>query len=950
MPRRVTTCSLLCAVAFGLYVRSAAAQGPAGFVESFESPTASWRDVGGNVRYRVEVHERAGVGAHSGASCEYVQLTAGANGRTIYLSHDAGNAPIIAELRPSVWLRSDRSGIELAARVVLPRTLEPNTRQPVTTLVAGTRYTQAGDWQKLEVADVPTLLERQTRILRAQLRSDVDTREAYIDRLLLNVYAGEGRTQVWIDDLEIAGYVPPPGRDGFALASNSARGPIAPADFKRTTIELNGTVLLADGRPIFPRIIEHRGETLAFLRERGFNTVRVAATPTPEMLAEASRLGLWLVAPPPRPAGLETPAGPPTPLAELGPEFGPILAWDLGRGLTSRDLEISRRWADQLRRADSQRARPLTCSAATDVRSYSRIVDLMCFQRTTLATSFELADYGTWLREMARLTRPGTPLWTTVDTQPAVELREQATMLAPGSPSEIELDADQIRLVVYTALAGGARGICFASRTPLDSSDRATRARAAALELMNLELSLVEPWLAGGSVVENIQGVSGQPPGTPAQPVAPQDRAKVQVEGQLQVALPDVHGVVLQTDKARLLMPLWSPRGGQFVPTAAAGNNVVFVVPGVPESIEVYEVTPGGLRPLRCQRTKGGLRVSLDELGMTTQVVMTQDGLVVNSLTRRLAETSRRAADLQRELALERFQFVAAIDQQLAMIGHPAPNSAEALQRARAALQASDASLATGDVRSAYVNARRALRPLHTLARAHWQQAAKALGSPIVGPLALTFGTLTDHWQFVETLRAARWGANQLAEGQFEDLNAMQAAGWQHFQHAPDGVHTDAELSPAARHTGALSLRLAARATNEQAAGGLIESAPVWITSPSVPATAGQWFRISGWVYVPEPVGGSIDGLLIMDSLGGEALAERIGETAAWQPFTLVRAAPRAGPLSVTIALTGLGEAWIDDVAITPLLARDASASPPAELPAPATGQRPPQFQVPIPR
>jgi hypothetical protein len=77
-----------------------------------------------------------------------------------------------------------------------------------------------------------------------------------------------------------------------------------------------------------------------------------------------------------------------------------------------------------------------------------------------------------------------------------------------------------------------------------------------------------------------------------------------------------------------------------------------------------------------------------------------------------------------------------------------------------------------------------------------------------------------------------------------------------------------------------------------------------------------------------------------MDSFGGEALAERIGETSAWQPFTLIRAAPRAGPLSVTIALTGLGEAWIDDVTITPLLAPGQSAQlgvQGSELPAPTS-------------
>ena len=46
----------------------------------------------------------------------------------------------------------------------------------------------------------------QVRVLRLQLGPGVDAREAYVDQVLLNVYGGPGTTNVWIDDLEIAGY------------------------------------------------------------------------------------------------------------------------------------------------------------------------------------------------------------------------------------------------------------------------------------------------------------------------------------------------------------------------------------------------------------------------------------------------------------------------------------------------------------------------------------------------------------------------------------------------------------------------------------------------------------------------------------------------------------------------------------------------------------------------
>ena len=61
---------------------------------------------------------------------------------------------------------------------------------------------------------------------------------------------------------------------------------------------------------------------------------------------------------------------------------------------------------------------------------------------------------------------------------------------------------------------------------------------------------------------------------------------------------------------------------------------------------------------------------------------------------------------------------------------------------------------------------------------------------------------------------------------------------------------------------------------------------------------------------------GSVDGLLIYDSLAGPALAERMDATVGWQEFTLFRATGPATEVRVTFVLSGLGEAWIDDVTI----------------------------------
>lgn len=95
-----------------------------------------------------------------------------------------------------------------------------------------------------------------------------------------------------------------------------------------------------------------------------------------------------------------------------------------------------------------------------------------------------------------------------------------------------------------------------------------------------------------------------------------------------------------------------------------------------------------------------------------------------------------------------------------------------------------------------------------------------------------------------------------------------------------------------------------------------IDRAPVWITSSPVPVRQGQIARVHGWVFVPTPLTGTQEGLLVFDSIAGPELGERIAATHGWREFSLYRAVPQNGELTITFALTGVGEVWIDDVGV----------------------------------
>ena len=96
------------------------------------------------------------------------------------------------------------------------------------------------------------------------------------------------------------------------------------------------------------------------------------------------------------------------------------------------------------------------------------------------------------------------------------------------------------------------------------------------------------------------------------------------------------------------------------------------------------------------------------------------------------------------------------------------------------------------------------------------------------------------------------------------------------------------------------------------------------INSPSVRLPPGTLVRISTWMSLPGTITTSVDGALFYDSAGGEPLAVRQTDSISWRKYTLYRRVPSSGTIHVTLALTGIGTAYFDDVRIEPLTADSA--------------------------
>lgn len=867
----------------------------------FEVREPAWVKGTADASFRELVHDITDATAHTGQYSEHLQITS-ERGNYIHYYYPTSRAPLTDDLSVSFWVKANRPGLQLLARLVLPKERNPNNLdEPLTTLLRGDLYQPVSRWQRLELRRPAKLAGQQQQLMRAQLKRDVDFADAYIDRLLLNVYAGPGLTEVWIDDLEIG-----PVLEATPFRVTSRPVPpvklLVPEDTPRKSsrnalVELDRGQLLVNHKPFFFRGIRHSDTPLETLREAGFNTVWVDSTASPALLDEAATLGLWIV--PTLPVSAKDPA-----LASADglhqqitrfQERDNILFWDLGGGLTEEQVAAVTNTVSLVHAADPQR--PIGADAWDGLRPYSRNIDLLGTHRWPLMTGLELPQYRVWLNQRRLLARQGVFLWTWVQTHlPPWYTSLVYDRVGPvGFDQPVGPQPEQIRLLTYIALASGCRGLGFWSDRFLADSHQG-RDRLLTVALLNLEAKMLEPFLVAAAAEPSWIDTSDS----------------------------HIKAAVLRTEHGILVLPIWMGKGAQFVPGQAAVPKLSITVPQVPASMQAWEVSPGQVHALKVERTTGGTKITLPEFGLTAAIVFT--GSQANGIVARFQEQARQmskiAAKWTRDLAEEEIRKVAMIEEQLEQAGHTLPDSQKLLENARQRLQSCTEYLAKGDYREADAEGQRVLRPLRILMRNQWLQATTELdGLPVASPYAVSFFTLPQQWRFMDQVRKAKAGANVLPGGDFELSPDRVAQGWQSQEStlASDDVVVAARRVTTQPKEGRQCLMLQILPKGPPPYPAALERAFVAINSPVVRLPPGTLVRISAWMSLPGGIVTSVDGALFYDSAGGEPLAVRQTDSMPWRKFTLYRRVPPSGMINVTLALTGLGVAYFDDVRIEPL-------------------------------
>ena len=874
------------------------------FELDFNGPESSWQIRCRQREAKLEIQERRRDGARQGQA-EFVRVQAAVDNTPLRVEHDLPAVRVLDELTASLWYRSDRPGATLALRIAFRGSKDPKSGVPVTMMIMGDKYEEADRWQQLKCRTTDKAVNDQLRLLRADKKVTLDPDSMYVDRIIIGRQLGIGSTEMLLDDLELGPIVPSePEAGGKPQAGRTGTVPV----------EFRLNKLRVEGKPFLPRIVPYRQERCEVLAEAGFNAAWVADVEAITNTGQFRDRGVWFTATPPFAKGSD---GEPldTGDASLLPfpsSSSSVLFWMLGARLTAESRPRLQNWVDQIRDADRAFKRPLAADVADDEYIASKHLNLVGLSRHVLNSGVTLADFRDEIIRRRDRALPRTFCFSWIQTEPAAELMA----LKQVSEETPVLEPEQLRLQVYAALAAGCRGIGYWTTTPLDADAPGARERQLMLTQLNLELALLEPWLATGSGVQLI------PFTVDMSPVAAGKNAPKLVKksaDQERHRERELSAALIRSESGVLLLPMWLEEHSQYVPSQLAAQTATIVVPGGGETATAWQITTTGrVQNLARETVAGGIRIVLPKFDQTAAILVTSDPAIVEQINQQIAAIQERSATVTVELCRLKLDRLRRIDQQLQQLGVGQPDSRQLLGQAKLQYDMAEAKLKLQEYHAARQYAGVAMQLARILQRAHWDHAVAKRSSPLASPFTLCFQTLPAHWRLVQGLDKLGQSndPNKLPSGEFEDLDTLIAGGWKHEQRPTPDVQSAAELYPSGKQ-GKYSLRLAVEPTVKVPANFQFHFPPVTVTSPAVTVHAGQLVKISGWVKIPNPITRSVDGAMIYDNLLGKTGALRFVNTKDWQRFEIWRVVPESRTVTVTAEMHGLGEVLLDDLRIT---------------------------------
>jgi hypothetical protein len=830
----------------------------------------------------------------------------------------------LPELKATVWIRSNHVGAEIYLHVIFPNQKDPATGHLLESYIKGGDYNDAGRWQQLVCATPEKAMQSEIRLLRGRFRSEpLDVSAPYVDRVVITCPLGPEPLEITLGDAKVE-----------PLIEAGPQAPAAPSRAVRPVAAIRQGQLEIGGRSRLEIMVIDHGEDLDTFKQLHVNTVymRIRNAEERARLAALRQRGIFAAAEPPTdPAPVEQLAADglrTTPRAYESPE---ILLWYLGTWMSSQDREDVAAKLEQLRAHDYRLRRPTLIDVAEDERNFSRYVSILGTSRHLLGTALTFKDYRNWLIERSRLANPGTFLFTWIQTEPVPGVNDWRIQ-SNAIPAVVE--PEQIRLSLYSAIMAGYRGFGYWSRTSLESNAPGAVERRLMLAQLNLELELIEPFLATASLAEAVTFRIDDKIAKPTRKLVDFPRDSTQLEKGIRQQLAEIDtqaknkklmpqetvGAVFHGSNYSLVIASWLSHDAQYVPGGLAANSAKVLIPEPSETAHFWELTTTGLRPLEKKKTVGAYLVTLPKFDQSAIILVSSDAGWREQVEQHILQVASTSARISIDLAKAKWERVRGVDAQLTELGNGQSDGPRLLSKAERCLQEAEANYQAQRFDQARNSAGDAMQLLRVLQYAHWNESVtQSEYGPITSPYTVCFQTLPDHHRLIARLgrTADNPQDNLLPSGDFESQGVIRA-GWSQSQHAIEGVRAEAELYPSP-HKGKTALQLIAIPSTGIDAPEIISKPPVSVSSPPIAVRRGEMLHVSGWIKVIAPPSRSIDGITVNDNIDpGQLSALRFTEKSGWQHFQTLREVREDGPYILTLTLHGMGEVLFDDLRIIP--------------------------------
>ncbi|MBR6434879.1 MAG: hypothetical protein IKS45_00070, partial [Thermoguttaceae bacterium] len=149
-----------------VYAQSENAQKEQSWKFSFDQPQTVWRVESAEPDLKTIEHKYSPQEGYGKRGCEYIALQIPANAKSVMLGMKVGTGKLTDDVLPTVYIKSNKTGLQFMLRVILPMTQEsvrPGAppSAPLSILLAGGTYSLNGSWQQIRIDRPLDLLKKQ---------------------------------------------------------------------------------------------------------------------------------------------------------------------------------------------------------------------------------------------------------------------------------------------------------------------------------------------------------------------------------------------------------------------------------------------------------------------------------------------------------------------------------------------------------------------------------------------------------------------------------------------------------------------------------------------------------------------------------------------------------------------------------------------------------------------